>query len=109
MIQLSKKEAQQLWARHKYFVLTRSQNQYRAIRAYLKNDNVDYDTVYQMIAQAYDMDENRGEMINCAMHLWGYFKRVATPQEKEQYMALLSSYQAEKVTQDSLLQLFKVL
>lgn len=109
MVQLSKKEAQQLWARHKYFVLSRSQNQYRAIRAYLKSDSVDYDTVYQMIVQAYHMDENRGEMINCAMHLWGYFKRVATPQEKEQYMVLLASYQAEKVTQHNLLHFFKTM
>lgn len=107
MVQLSKKEAQQLWAKHKYFVLSRSQNQYRAIRTYLKNDTINYDTVHQMIVQAYDMPENRGEMINCAMHLWGYFKRVATSEEKQQYVAILLSYQEKIVTQENLLQFFK--
>lgn len=104
-----KKEAQLLWAKHKYFVLSRSQKQYRTIRQYLKNDSIDINAVKQMIVETYTLPENRGEMINCAMHLWGYFKRVATIEEKEKYLTLLSCYQQEKSTQDDMLIFFREL
>lgn len=107
MENISKIQAQQLWAKHKYFVLSRSQNQYRAIRAYLKNDIIHYDIVYQMIIQAYEMPENRGEMLNCAMHLWGYFKHVATASEKAEYMLLLETYNKGNTSQEELLFFFK--
>lgn len=104
-----KKEAQLLWAKHKYFVLSRSQKHYRTIRQYLKNDSIDINAVKQMIVETYTLPENRGEMINCAMHIWGYFKNKATSQEKMTYMQLLDNYRNGHSTQYDLLSFFKQL
>lgn len=81
------------WSRYKYSVLEKSPEDYIKIRQLLKNKNV-YDAVgfYNVIECAITKKEEKGHAINSLQHVWGYFKDVATENEKSTFMKLLDEY-----------------
>ena len=85
-----KHHCQVLWAKNKYLVLSRSSNIYKEIREYL-------------IQQALALPENRGQVSNAFQHIWGYFKKQATPEEKADFMLLLEKYQHGQASQEDLI------
>ena len=50
--------------------------------------------VQDLIDQAVALPENRGQVCNAFQHVWGYFKKKASPAEKEDFMLLLLRYQS---------------
>ena len=76
-----KHHCQVLWAKNKYLVLSRSSNIYKEIREYLKRDQVS----------------------NAFQHIWGYFKKQATAEEKADFMLLLEKYQHGQAQQEDLI------
>ncbi|WP_148880442.1 YbgA family protein [Streptococcus sp. Marseille-P7376] len=97
-------QCQTLWARNKYLVLSHSSKIYLEIRQYLKRDLVEATHVQDLIVQAVALPENRGQVCNAFQHVWGYFKRKASPAEKEEFMLLLERYQAGQVEQEALVE-----
>ena len=87
-------QCQTLWARNKYQVLSHSSKIYLEIRQYLKSDSVEAAHVQDLIDQAVALPENRGQVCNAFQHVWGYFKKRASPAEKEDFMLLLLRYQS---------------
>jgi len=87
-------QCQTLWARNKYQVLSHSSKIYLEIRQYLKSDSVEAAHVQDLIDQAVALPENRGQVCNAFQHVWGYFKKKASPAEKEDFMLLLLRYQS---------------
>ena len=63
--------------------------------------------VQDLIVQAVALPENRGQVCNAFQHVWGYFKRKASPAEKEEFMLLLERYQAGQVEQEALVEAVK--
>lgn len=98
-----KNQAEKLWAREKYLVLSKSQNIYLQIREYLKGDNIHLDVLREMIHQAKALPENRREVINALQHIWGYFKKAATEAEKSNFLQLLEEYRQEMTSKDGIL------
>ena len=83
---------QQLWARNKYLVLSHSSNIYNGIRQYLKNEQVEVSHVQNLIDRACQIPEHRGQVCNAFQHIWGYFKKQASLNERRDYMLLLDRY-----------------
>lgn len=100
-------QCQTLWARNKYLVLSHSSKIYLEIRQYLKSDLVEATHVQDLIDQAVALPENRGQVCNAFQHVWGYFKKKASPAEKENFMLLLDRYQVGQVEQKVLVEAVK--
>ena len=95
-------QCQTLWARNKYLVLSYSSKIYLEIRQYLKSDSVEAAHVQDLIDQAIALPENRGQVCNAFQHIWGYFKKKASPAEKDNFMLLLLRYQSGQAEQKDL-------
>jgi len=100
-------QCQTLWARNKYLVLSHSSKIYLEIRQYLKSDSVEAAHVQDLIDQAIALPENRGQVCNAFQHVWGYFKKKASPAEKENFMLLLERYQVGQMEQKVLVEAVK--
>ena len=81
------------WARYKYLVLGQSAAIYQKIRTLLK-DKADPQVVpfYAYIDEALAVEENKGEQVNAAQHVWGYVNDAASTAEKKQFQSLLEAY-----------------
>ena len=94
---------QQLWARNKYLVLSHSSNIYKDIRQYLKQKVVEVGQVQEMIDRACQIPEHRGQVCNAFQHIWGYFKKQASLDERKDYMFLLERYHSGHATKEELI------
>ena len=68
-----KKECEELWAKNKYYVLSKSHKIYLEIREYLKEE-VDRAFLDEKIQKARDMQESKKDFSNAILHICGYFK-----------------------------------
>lgn len=75
------------WSEEKYRVMFHSQRHYNDIRIAMREK--DYDKATQLIDEALVVQPTNGSMSNACQHMWGYFKKYATTEEKEYYMRLL--------------------
>ena len=98
-----KSQCQQLWARNKYLVLSHSSNIYNEIRQYLKNEEVEVSQVQEMIDRACQIPEYRGQVCNAFQHIWGYFKKKATDDERKDYMLLLDHYRYGQASKEDVI------
>ncbi|MBG9981912.1 UV DNA damage repair endonuclease UvsE [Aerococcaceae bacterium DSM 111020] len=85
------------WSRYKYWVLERSPQDYQLIRTLLK-DKTHVPTLdfYRLIDHALAQPLEDGNALNAAQHVWGYFKKQATPKELERYNILTERWTTEK-------------
>lgn len=94
---------QQLWARNKYLILSHSSNIYNGIRQYLKNEEVEVSHVQELIDRAYQIPEHRGQVCNAFQHIWSYFKKQASLNERQDYMLLLDRYRFGQASKEDLI------
>ena len=94
---------QQLWARNKSLVLSHSSNIYNEIRQYLKNEEVEVSHVQELIDHACQIPEHRGQVCNAFQHIWGYFKKQASLNERQDYMLLLDRYRFGQASKEDLI------
>lgn len=87
---MDQKKTEILWREEKYNVMFHSQNHYNAIRQAMK-DKAAYEEVSALIEQALNLTPTEGSMRNACQHMWGYFKKVATEEEKKQYEQLIQT------------------
>lgn len=100
---MERKACERLWAIHKYSVLSQSQKIYLQIRHYLKQENVELALVESLIQEAFTLEENPSEVANAYQHIWGYFKKFATVEEKANFLKLLAEYQQGTVVKEAVL------
>lgn len=79
------------WREEKYAVLFYSQRHYNDIRTYLKNPQATMTTLNEKINEAKQQTVTIGGIQNACSHMWGYFKKYATTQEKQTYQQLLAT------------------
>lgn len=82
------------WEKYKYSVLEYAPALYLEIRNLLK-DKKSYPVLefYSIIEKALAMAVDIGNSVNALLHVWGYFKNLATSKEKEQFLNLIEKYQ----------------
>lgn len=95
------------WSRYKYAILEHSPNDYIKIRNLL-NDKKAYPAVefYNIVQNALNCIPSKGNSINAALHIWGYFKELAEEKEKR---AFLKSIQAFKEGEKSIISVKNIL
>lgn len=99
---MDKKQVEILWREEKYHVMLHSQHHYNAIRIAMKNAR--YADIQPLISDALRVPPTPGSQRNAIMHMWGYFKKYATAEEKTAYEQLFQDNDF-----DELLRLLKTL
>ncbi|WP_225361877.1 YbgA family protein [Apilactobacillus timberlakei] len=87
------------WAYNKYWVMAHSQNAYNEIRNLAKNNQWDKEKElqYQEIVQYLkNIPPTKATLVTAYQHIWGYFKKIAVPAEKQKYLKYLDNLSPEK-------------
>ena len=98
-----RKQCEQIWARNKYYVLSKSHKVYLEIREYLKESEVELGVLLQKIKQVNEIQESKKDFHNAILHVWGYFKNTAEKVEKEELFRLLEEYRTGESDQSSII------
>ena len=104
-----KKECEELWAKNKYYVLSKSHKAYLDIREYLKEKEVDIAYLQEKIQSVKDIEESKKDFNNAILHVWGYFKKDASETEKQGLFALLEEYMKGENSQEAVIQYLNAL
>ncbi len=104
-----KKNCEELWAKNKYFVLSKSHKAYLDIREYLKEKEVDIAYLQEKIQNARNLKESKKDFNNAILHVWGYFKKDASETEKQGLFVLLEEYMEEENSQEAVIQYLNAL
>ncbi|GKV56539.1 hypothetical protein NCCP2222_24860 [Sporosarcina sp. NCCP-2222] len=99
---------QQRWSREKYRVMFHSQKHYNEIREVLKQ-GTDMARVDQLIEEAGKINPTKGSVCNAYQHMWGYFKKYATEEEKEAYRSKLDAFMDDQLGSEELLSFLRQL
>lgn len=101
---------EQEWAKYKYNVLEKSPNNYNTIRQLLK-DKSQYPAIefYQLIEETLEKEEEIGSAVNGALHVWGYFKNIASEKEKASLLKNIKAYEEGEVSLNKVKNLLKKL
>ena len=104
-----KKECEMLWAKNKYYVLSKSHKAYLEIREYLKAKEVDILFLKERIQTVRDLEESKKDFNNAILHVWGYFKKEASEVEKQGLFNILEEYMEGKNNQESVIEYINTL
>ncbi|MFT4452429.1 YbgA family protein [Parvimonas sp. G1425] len=104
-----RKECEELWAKNKYYVLSKSHKTYLDIREYLKEKEVDILVLNEKIQKVRDMKESKKDFRNAILHIWGYFKKQSSEIEKQELFNILEEYMEGKNTQSYVIGYIKTL
>ena len=99
-----KKECEELWAKNKYYVLSKSHKIYLEIREYLKEKEVDILILNEKIQKVRDVKENKKDFTNAILHIWGYFKKQSSEIEKQELFNILEEYMKGKNNQEDVIE-----
>ena len=102
-----KKECEELWAKNKYYVLSKSHKVYLEIREYLKEKEVDILYLKEKILNLRDVEESKKDFNNAILHVWGYFKKDASDIEKQDLFSMLEKYMTEESNQEAVIEYIK--
>lgn len=87
-------EIQKEWARWKYFVMARSQADYLLIRQLFSGNRWSEEKAqlfYQRIEYVKTLPVNVKAQRNAYEHVWGYFKKLASKEERAEFFRCLDS------------------
>ena len=94
-----RRECEDLWAKNKYYVLSKSHKEYLEIREYLKEKEVDLIYLNEKIQKVRELGESKRDFSNAILHVWGYFKKEASEIEKQEFFNRLEEYMDGKNNQ----------
>ena len=104
-----KKECEDLRAKNKYYVLSKSHKAYLEIREYLKEKEVDIAYLQGKIQSVKDIEESKKDFNNAILHVWGYFKKEASETEKQGLFEILEEYMKGENSQEAVIQYLNAL
>ena len=104
-----RRECEELWAKNKYFVLSKSHKAYLEIRAYLREKEPDVLWINKKIQETRDMKESKKDFRNAILHIWGYFKKKASTIEKQALFNILNEYMEGKNNQKVVIECINIL
>lgn len=104
-----RRECEELWAKNKYYVLSKSQKAYLEIREYLKQKELDVLWLNEKIQEIRNMKESKKDFRNAILHIWGYFKKNASIIEKEALFNILNEYMEGKNNQNAVIEYINTL
>ncbi|MGM9920512.1 MAG: DUF1722 domain-containing protein [Bhargavaea sp.] len=99
---------EELWSHEKYRVMYHSQTHYEQIRETLKRDPPLAD-IETLIGDAIRTPPTDGSVRNAVQHMWGYFKKQAEEEEKQEYRRLLDGFSSGGTREEELLRFIRTL
>ena len=57
----------------------------------------------ELIKQAVSLPEDKGQVTNALHHVWGYFKKYATKEEKDNFCEMIEEYHNNKYKKEDLI------
>ena len=99
-----KKECENLWAKNKYYVLSKSHKAYLEIREYLKEKEIDVLVLNEKIEKTRGIKESKKDFRNAILHVWGYFKKQSSEIEKQELFNILEEYMIGKNNQKDVIE-----
>ncbi|WP_251949006.1 DUF1722 domain-containing protein [Levilactobacillus brevis] len=87
---------QKVWAVNKYWVMSKSQQQYDYIRLLAKNNQWTPQKTQELgniIDSLESVSPTKQTLTTTYQHIWGYFKKKCTDEELHQYLRLLDNLQ----------------
>ena len=104
-----RRECEELWAKNKYYVLSKSQKAYLEVREYLKEKEPDVLWINEKIQEIRDMKESKKDFSNAVLHIWGYFKKQSSEIEKQELFNILEEYMEGKNNQEYVIEYINTL
>ena len=104
-----RRECEELWAKNKYYVLSKSQKAYLEIREYLKEKELDVVWLNEKIQETRDMKESKKDFSNAILHIWGYFRKDANTIEKQVLFDILNGYMEGENSQKAVIECINTL
>ena len=104
-----RKDCELLWAKNKYYVLSKSHKVYLEIREYLKEKEVDIQFLKEKILNLRDVEESKKDFNNAILHVWGYFKKDASDVEKQGLFCILEKYMVDESNQETVIEYINAL
>ena len=104
-----RKQCEQIWAKNKYYVLSKSHKVYLEIKEYFKEPEVDLNVLLQKINKVNELQESKKDFHNVILHVWGYFKNSAEKVEKDELFRLLEGYRTGVSGQSSIIHYIRTL
>ena len=104
-----RRECEELWAKNKYYVQSKSQKADMEIREYLKQKERDVLWINEKIQEIRNMKESKKDFRNAILHIWGYFKKKASTIEKEALFNILNEYMEGKNNQNAVIEYINTL
>ncbi|MDO5755719.1 MAG: DUF1722 domain-containing protein, partial [Tissierellia bacterium] len=93
-------ELEEQWSKEKYEILSKSQKEYLKIRKLFATK--DYEPILKTMEEAKTLPFSKGNAVNAAEHIWGYFKKFATDFEKQKFQELIQKFQNEEIEEQEL-------
>ncbi len=83
---------EKLWARNKYTVMAKGYEHYKNLRESLKKAQSPEELlyVYDLLKETLTLPYTKKGMRTTLQHMWGYFKKRATSEEKEEFIAIMN-------------------
>jgi len=98
----SRHEIEKKWAQEKYKVMMHSQKHYERIRKALK-ENLSIEELNTLIDEAFEIPPSKGSIMNTYNHMWGYFKKICTEEERTIAMVLEEKFKQQEIGPEELL------
>jgi UV DNA damage endonuclease len=84
------------WAKYKYLIMEKSQNEYKNISKLFNKGNFSPVEFYHMIEKSLVMQSETGNSINSLEHVWGYFKNEADIKEHNTFFRYLKNFKNKR-------------
>lgn len=83
---------EKLWARNKYTVMAKGYEHYKEIGEALKKAQTPKELlgVYDLLKETLTLPYTKKGMRTTLQHMWGYFKKRATSEEKERFFVIVN-------------------
>lgn len=91
-----RKHVEKEWAKYKYCIMERSYKFYKEVSKGMAADNFSYTQFINVINQFMDIETEKTQIINTIYHVWGYFKKLASEEEKNQIFTLIDNYKNDQ-------------
>ncbi|QHA93808.1 YbgA family protein [Bacillus sp. N1-1] len=90
---------EKLWARNKYMVMAKGYEHYKNIGNSLKKSQSPEELlyVYDLLKETLTLPYTKKGMRTTLQHMWGYFKKRATSEEKEEFIAVMNEQLSDLV------------
>lgn len=87
-----RKRIEEEWAKYKYCIMERSYKFYKEISRSLSDNTISYEQFIGQIDQFMKVKTDKNQILNTIYHVWGYFKKIASEEEKNQAFILINRY-----------------